>query len=147
MTETKTSIPEVTVTPAPAVEKVSIDAVGAKIDALKAPLWEPRTLGEARLKKQLALAIDTMTNQDAMIAALKKANTEHVEQLAKLTGECEVLRRVVAGYEKDIANFKGATFQTMREAEADNATLTMVLEFVKKHPVGKDIDFAPLFSA
>jgi predicted RNase H-like nuclease (RuvC/YqgF family) len=139
MTETKTSIPP--------AEKVTAEAVVAKVAELKDPAWEPRTLGEIGLAQRLALAEQTITSQDTALGELKKVNSEHARKIASLAGECEVLKRICEGYEKETSALNKTTHRAMADAEREIAVMQGLLAFLKKHPLAKDIDFSPLFSA
>ncbi len=128
-------------------EKVTADKAAEKIKEVKEPGWQPRTMGEIALSQRLALAEDIIARQEGVMSQLKTSNTEHLRNLASLTGQVEVLTRVCKGYEEEMSALKATTTHAVADAERDTALIRALLTFIRAHPAASGIDFAPLFSA
>lgn len=127
-------------------DKVTAAKVPEKIKELKQPGWTPQTLGEIGLSQRLGVAEEIIAGQDADMSKLKASNTEHLRNLASLTGQVEVLKRVCEGYEKEMSALKTVAQRAMADAERESAMMRGLLAFIQKHPLAKDIDFSPLLS-
>lgn len=127
-------------------EKVTADKVEAKAAEQRKPTWTPVTLVEHSQDAILRHNYKVIEKYEAEVCALKAANTEHISELTQTRSLIATLKKVAESHNKDLAEMEHKALAAMREADAAEARFHALLNFIKGHPLAKDIDFSPLFS-